>query len=34
MKQAIVNLDNEDLVAIAAYVSSRTPPRASTRSSN
>jgi cytochrome c553 len=34
MKQAIVNLDNEDLVAIAAYVSSRVPPRASTRSSN
>jgi cytochrome c553 len=34
MKQAIVNLDNEDLVAIAAYVSSRVPPRATSRSSN
>jgi cytochrome c553 len=27
MKQAIVNLDGDDLVAIAAYVSSRMPPR-------
>ena len=28
MKQAIVNLNGEDLVAVAAYVSSRKPPRA------
>ena len=34
MKQAIANLNNEDLVAIAAYVSSRVPPRAAARSSN
>ena len=27
MKQAIVNLNGEDLVSIAAYVSSRVPPR-------
>jgi hypothetical protein len=27
MKQAIANLNGEDLVAIAAYVSSRKPPR-------
>ena len=31
MKQAIANLNNDDLVSIAAYVSSRVPPRASTR---
>ena len=31
MKQAIANLNGEDLVSIAAYVSSRVPPRASTR---
>jgi cytochrome c553 len=30
MKQAIVNLNEEDLVAIAAYVSSRTPKSAVT----
>ena len=29
MKQAVVNLNGEDLVAIAAYVSSRVPPRTS-----
>jgi cytochrome c553 len=34
MKQAIVNLNAEDLVSIAAYVSSRVPPRAAPRSSN
>jgi cytochrome c553 len=37
MKQAIANLDGEDLVAIAAYVSSRVPPRSAgqqTRASN
>ena len=34
MKQAIANLNGEDLVAIAAYVSSRVPPRAGTRASN
>jgi cytochrome c553 len=28
MKQAIANLNEEDLVAVAAYVSSRKPPRA------
>jgi cytochrome c553 len=28
MKLAIANLDGEDLVAIAAYVSSRVPPGA------
>ena len=27
MKQAIANLNGEDLVSIAAYVSSRVPPR-------
>lgn len=31
MKQAIVNLNGEDLVAIAAYVSSRVPPRTTGR---
>ncbi len=31
MKQAIANLNGEDLVAIAAYVSSRKPPRAAAR---
>jgi cytochrome c553 len=37
MRQAITNLDGNDLVAIAAYVSSRVPPRAvarETRASN
>ncbi len=34
MKQAVAKLEPEDLVSIAAYVSSRVPPRASTRSSN
>jgi cytochrome c553 len=34
MKQAIANLNGEDLVAVAAYVSSRTPPAASSRASN
>jgi cytochrome c553 len=37
MKQAIANLNGEDLVAIAAYVSSRVPPRSAgqqTRASN
>jgi len=37
MKQAIANLDGEDLVAIASYVSSRVPPRTparETRASN
>lgn len=34
MKQAIANLNGDDLVSIAAYVSSRVPPRASSRSSN
>jgi cytochrome c553 len=31
MKQAIANLNGEDLVSIAAYVSSRVPPRAGSR---
>jgi cytochrome c553 len=31
MKQAIANLDGEDLVAIAAYVSSRVPPGSATQ---
>lgn len=31
MKQAIANLNGEDLVSIAAYVSSRVPPRAGAR---
>ena len=34
MKQAIAKLEPDDLVSIAAYVSSRVPPRAGTRSSN
>jgi cytochrome c553 len=34
MKQAITKLEPEDLVSIAAYVSSRVPPRAGSRSSN
>jgi cytochrome c553 len=34
MKLAIAKLEPEDLVSIAAYVSSRVPPRASSRSSN
>jgi cytochrome c553 len=34
MKQAIANLNNEDLVSIAAYVSSRVPPRTSTRATD
>ena len=34
MKQAIANLNGEDLVSIAAYVSSRVPPRSRCRSSN
>ena len=33
MRQAIANLNGEDLVAVASYVSSRVPPRA-TRASN
>jgi len=34
MRQAIANLDGEDLVSIAAYVSSRVPPRTRAQSSN
>jgi len=37
MKQAIANLDTEDLVAISAYVASRVPPRSTgqqTRATN
>jgi len=34
MRQAIANLNGEDLVSIAAYVSSRVPPRSRTQSSN
>ena len=34
MKQAIANLKGDDLVSIAAYVSSRVPPRTNSRSSN
>jgi cytochrome c553 len=34
MKLAIANLNGDDLVSIAAYVSSRVPPRTSSRSSN
>jgi cytochrome c553 len=34
MKQAIAKLDGEDLVAIAAYVASRTPPRSAGRATS
>jgi cytochrome c553 len=34
MKQAIANLNGEDLVSIAAYVSSRVPPRSRSQTSN
>jgi hypothetical protein len=34
MKQAIVNLDGDDLVSIAAFVSSRVPPRAGAQATN
>lgn len=34
MKQAIANLNNEDLVSVAAYVSSRVPPRAGARATD
>lgn len=34
MKQAIANLEGEDLVNIAAYVASRVPPRAEPRTTN
>jgi cytochrome c553 len=34
MKQAIANLNGEDLVSIAAYVSSRVPPRSRSQASN
>jgi cytochrome c553 len=34
MRQAIAGLNGEDLVSIAAYVSSRVPPRSVSRSSN